>query len=74
MVYILTLSDFVSSYLNTKEVCTAVVLRTCNESHFIKQPGLYPSSFHRLKPFLHVGCWNVRSLVEADGRVKTVTL
>jgi len=40
-------------------------------SHFIKQPGLHRSGFHCLKSFLRVGCWNVCSLVEADGGVKT---
>jgi len=46
-------------------------------SHFIKQPGLHPSGFHCLKLkvfFLCVGCWNVRSAVEADGGVKTATV
>ena len=43
-------------------------------SHFIRQPGLHPSGFHRLKPYLCVGCWNVHSLVEADGGINTVTV
>ena len=43
-------------------------------SHIIRQPGLHPSGFHRLKSHLRVGCWNVRSLVKADGGVKTATV
>ena len=43
-------------------------------TYFIRQPGLHPSSFRHLKYFLRVGCWNVRSLVEADGGVKTATV
>ena len=35
---------------------------------------VHPGGFHRLKSLLRVGCWNVRSLVEADGGVKTATV
>ena len=34
----------------------------------------HPGGFHHLKSILHVGCWNVRSPVEADGGVKTATV
>ena len=34
----------------------------------------HPGGFHHLKSILRVGCWNVRSLVEADGGVKTATV
>ena len=70
--------------MNFKEVCVAVVLRAFStfikfameveNFHLTKQPGLHPSGFHRLKSFLRVGCWNVCSLVEADGGVKTATV
>ena len=70
--------------MNFKEVCVAVVLRAftafikfameVENFHLIKQPGLHPSGFHRLKSFLYVGCWNVCSLVKADGGVKTATV
>ena len=35
---------------------------------------MHPGGFHHLKSILRVGCWNVRSLVEADGGVKTATV
>ena len=35
---------------------------------------VHPGGFHHLKSILRVGCWNVRSLVEADGGVKTATV
>lgn len=38
---------------------------------FMRKAGFHPSDFHCLKSFLSVSCWNVRSLVEVDGGVKT---
>ena len=35
---------------------------------------VHPGGFHHLKSILRVGCWNVCSLVEADGGVKTATV
>ena len=35
--------------------------------------GKHPGSFYCLRS-LHVGCWNVRSLVEIDGGIKTATV
>ena len=43
-------------------------------SHVIGHPGLHPSGFHCLKSYLCVGCWNVHSLVEAGGGLKTATV
>ena len=35
---------------------------------------VHPGGFYHLKSLLHLGCWNVCSLVEADGDVKTATV
>ena len=66
-------SDFVSSLQWCCEP-SVLDLKFSVEVENSRQPGLHPSGFHHLKSFLRVGCWNVHSLVEADGGFKTATV
>ena len=38
------------------------------------QRRVHPGGFHHLKSLLRIGCWNVRSLMEVDGNVRTANV